>query len=249
MTVLSVLFFGFLLGMRHATDADHLAAVATLVASTGKRRTSYVHTVLQGVSWGIGHTLTLMVFGGIVLALGQAIPPRVEQALELCVGLMLVVLGADVLRRLVQRRVHFHVHSHGPGQAHVHAHSHAGADATRRAKGTRHAGLPHEHPHGLPWRALAVGTMHGLAGSAALVLLSLESVSSWPLAFAYIAVFGAGSIAGMAVLSVAIAVPLRLSARRLGWLHNGMTAVLGAFSCALGAWLVYDIAVIERLLF
>lgn len=245
MTVLSVLFVGFLLGMRHATDADHLAAVATLVT----RRTGYVHTLRQGVSWGIGHTLTLMVFGGLVLALGRSIPPRLEQALELCVGVMLVVLGADVLWRLVQRRVHFHVHSHLPGQAHVHAHSHAAVDAARRAAAPRHAELPHDHAHGLPWRALAVGTMHGLAGSAALVLLSLDSVPSWQLGLAYIAVFGAGSIAGMAVLSLAIAVPLRLSAGRLGWLHNGMTAALGTFSLALGVWLVCQIAFIERLLF
>jgi hypothetical protein len=248
MTILTVLFVGFVLGMRHATDADHLAAVATLVT----RRSGWLQTMLQGVTWGVGHTLTLMVFGGVVLVLGQAIPPRLEQALELGVGVMLLLLGADVLRRLAVQRVHFHVHSHGPGQAHVHAHSHARAgtgDAARAPAGARHAELPHDHAHGVPWRALAVGTMHGLAGSAALVLLSLESMPSWPLGLAYIAVFGAGSIAGMALLSVAIAVPLRLSARRLGWLHHGMTAGLGAFSCALGAWLVYEIGFVERLLF
>lgn len=241
MTALSVLLVGFLLGIRHAVEADHVAAVATLVT----RRAGWMQTALQGIAWGLGHTLTLMLFGGIVLALGETIPPRLELALELAVGVMLIALGADVLRRLARERVHFHVHSHADGARHVHAHAHTAEEAAAHRS---HADAPHAHPHGLPLRALAVGTMHGLAGSAALVLLSLEAVPSWQLGLGYIALFGAGSIVGMALLSVAIAVPLRLSERRLGGLHNGLTAALGLLSCAVGAWLVYEIGVVERLL-
>lgn len=242
MTTLSILLFGFLLGMKHATEADHLAAVATLVT----RQTTYAQTMAQGIAWGLGHTITLMLFGGIVLALGAAIPPNLERALEFCVGLMLIVLGTDVLRRVARSRIHFHVHTHGPDLAHVHAHSHAGEEI-RRGDARRHANTEHHHPHGLPLRALAVGTMHGLAGSAALVLLSLQAVPSWTTGLAYIALFGAGSIVGMALLSVAIAVPLRLSAR-LAWLHNATTTLFGGFSCALGAYFVYEIGFVQGLL-
>ncbi|MDQ3196408.1 MAG: urease accessory protein [Pseudomonadota bacterium] len=238
MTSLSILVIGFLLGLRHATDADHLAAVATLAT----RQSSLAQTMKQGVAWGIGHTLTLMLFGGVVLALGTAIPERMAQALELGVGLMLVVLGADVLRRLLRRRIHFHLHSHDNGIAHVHAHSHSGEGA--------HKVSPHRHAHREkpPLRALAIGIMHGMAGSAALVLLSLGAVQSPALGLLYIALFGIGSIAGMALLSVAIAIPLRLSAGHLAWLHNSMTALIGGATCALGAFMVYHIGFVEGLL-
>ncbi len=178
--------------MKHATEADHLAAVATLATRQG----SLAQTLRQGVAWGVGHTLTLMLFGGAVLWLGQVISPRLEQALETAVGIMLVLLGADVLRRLVRDRIHFHVHRHGPRTTHVHAHSHRGEG--------RHADSAHRHAHPQRWpvRALAVGMMHGLAGSAALVVLALQTIPSVGLGVGYIALFGLGSIAGMALLSV-----------------------------------------------
>jgi hypothetical protein len=239
MTTLSVLLFGFLLGLKHATDADHLAAVATLVTRPG----STWNTAKQGVAWGLGHAFTLMLVGGAVLALGSSIPAGLDRALEFAVGLMLVALGGDVLRRLARERIHFHVHHHGPDVTHVHAHSHTAREARgAAAPGTRrHAESEHAHPHGLPLRALAVGTMHGLAGSAALVLLSLDAAQSWSTGLLYIGVFGAGSVAGMAVLSMVIALPLRWSAGRLGRLHAGTTALFGAASCAIGFYLVVDI--------
>ena len=177
MTALSILAVGLLLGMQHATEVDHLAAVATLAT----RQSSLTQTLRQGVAWGIGHTLTLVLFGGVVLWLGQAISPRLGQALETAVGIMLVLLGADVLRRLVRDRTHFHVHRHGLRLAHVHAHSHRGEGA--------HAGSAHRHAHPQRWpvRALAVGMMHGLAGSAALVLLTMQSIASVGLGVGYIA--------------------------------------------------------------
>jgi high-affinity nickel permease len=245
MTVLSILLVGFLLGLKHATETDHLAAVATLVT----RQTNYAQTLMQGAAWGLGHTLTLMLVGGTVLLLGKQVPPNLEHALEFGVGLMLIALGADVLRRLVRNRVHFHVHSHASGVRHVHAHAHAEADAqAAHAAARAHVETHHDHSHRLPLRALAVGTMHGLAGSAALVLLSLEAVQSWQMGLVYIAVFGLGSIAGMALLSVAIAVPLRLSARRLGRLHTATSALFGAFSCVLGGYLVVEIGFVRGLL-
>jgi len=146
MTALSILVVGLLLGMQHATEADHLAAVATLATRQG----SFGQTVRQGVAWGVGHALTLMAFGGAVLLLGQVISPGLEQALETGVGVMLVLLGADVLRRLVRDRIHFHVHRHGPQLAHVHAHSHRGEGP--------HAESAHRHAHPRRWPVRALAT-------------------------------------------------------------------------------------------
>jgi sulfite exporter TauE/SafE len=185
-----------------------------------------------------------MLFGGIVLWLGTNIPPRMEKVLELAVSVMLIALGIDVLRRLRLRRIHFHVHHHDQGGKHVHAHSHAGEDGNAHSKHHRH-----EHHRVPPLRALAVGMMHGMAGSAALVALSLGAVSSWFMGVVYIAIFGLGSIAGMALLSVVITIPLRWSAANLGQLHRNLTALVGGFSCTLGAFVFYRIGVLEGLLF
>lgn len=232
MTVFSILVVGLLLGMKHATEADHLAAVATLVT----RQTSLAQTLRQGVAWGLGHTITLMLFGGAVFVLGQAISPKLERTLESAVGIMLIVLGADVMRRLIRDRIHFHVHRHGPATEHVHAHSHRGEG--------HHDQSTHRHEHARRWplRALAVGIMHGLAGSATLVVLSLKSAPSLSLGLIYIAVFGIGSIVGMAILSMVIALPLRISAGYLVGLHRSMTALVGVFSCVLGLSMLVRIA-------
>jgi hypothetical protein len=238
MTGVSMLFIGFLLGMKHATETDHLAAVATLING----QSSLAQTLRQGVAWGIGHAVTLMLIGGIVLLLGKAIPPKFSQGLEFAVGVMLILLGADVLRRLIRNRVHFHGHSHPGAVHHIHAHSHAGE--------LSHRPPDHQSPghHRLPVRALAVGMLHGMAGSAALILLSLQAAQSIQTGLLYIGLFAVGSIVGMAALSVAIAVPMRLSLNRLGPLHNGMIAAVGGFSCALGAVTVYRIGFVEGLL-
>lgn len=235
MTALSILFVGLLLGMQHATEADHLAAVATLAT----RQSSLARALQQGVAWGVGHSLTLLLFAGAVLMLGRVISPELERALETAVGVMLVALGGDVLRRLLRDRIHFHVHQHAPGTRHVHAHSHRGEGS--------HAASAHRHQHAtrLPMRALAVGTMHGLAGSAALVVLSMQAVPSVTLGLGYIVLFGVGSILGMALLSVAIAVPLRLSAARLTHVHRGLSALVGLFTCSLGLSVIWEAGLLK----
>jgi ABC-type nickel/cobalt efflux system permease component RcnA len=227
----AILLLGLLLGMRHALDADHLAAVATLVT----RSRSVGHTVLQGLAWGAGHTFTLLLFGGAVLVLGLVLPERAAPALELAVGVMLVALGAEVLYRLWRRRVHFHAHRHADGAAHFHAHAHAGE--------LPHDPDRHEHSHGFPLRALLVGMVHGMAGSAALILLSLEALRSPAWGLVYIAVFGFGSMVGMAALSVVIALPMqltsrRLTSRRLERAHGGLSAVVGLGTVLLGCYVV-----------
>ena len=224
--VVGLAVFGFLLGIRHALEADHVAAVASLSA----RSTSVAKAVRLGAVWGVGHTLTLFVVGTAVLVADTIVPERLARALELAVGLMLVVLGVDVLRRLVRSKVHFHVHEHDDGTTHFHAHSHAGE-----------AGHRHAHTDGFSMRALLVGLMHGMAGSAALVLLTLSNTPSLAAGLVYIAIFGLGSICGMALLSVAIAVPLRYSARTTTWLHQSLQGVIGVITIALGVSLIYEL--------
>lgn len=231
MNEVGILLIGFLIGIRHATDPDHLVAVATLAI----RHHSLSQSVRQGVAWGVGHSVVLLVVGGAVLALGASIPHGVASALEVLVGGMLIALGVDVLRRLVRERIHVHVHTHETGIRHLHAHSHAAGGAG--------AGTHHDHAHaGLPWRALAIGMTHGMAGSAGLIVLSLGAVQSWTTGIVFIALFGAGSIAGMLALSIAIAIPLRITAVHLSRLFNGLAGAIGGFSCALGLLIICRIA-------
>lgn len=221
--MLSILLLGFLTGLQHALEADHLAAVASLAT----RSRGLAETARQGAAWGLGHTLMLLLFGGAVLFMDQLVPGQLAAGLEMAVGIMLVLLGADVLRKLWLERVHFHAHHHGP-VAHFHAHSHL--------PGVLHAADPHRHGHParLPARALLVGMVHGLAGSAALILLALQTVRDVWLGLLYILIFGMGSIAGMALLAAAISLPLRWSARSLTWAHNGLKASVGLLTLGIG---------------
>jgi len=231
--VTSILFLGLLIGMRHALEADHVAAVASLAANTQSVR----QTVRIGAVWGVGHTMTLFLLGGLVLWFDTAIPERLAQGLEFAVGVMLVLLGLDVLRRVLSHRIHFHLHRHTDGHTHFHAHSHHGEREPHDA-GAHH----HTHPQRFPVRALMVGMMHGMAGTAALLLLALHTAQSTFQGILYILVFGAGSIIGMALLSLAIAIPLRHSARSLAWTHNGLQTGIGILTVSLGCLVMYESA-------
>jgi len=221
--MLGILGLGFLLGMQHALEADHVAAVSSIAA----RRTEVGDIVKHGLTWGLGHTLTLFVFAGAALVLGHAIPEHLAQPIETAVGVMLVGLGVHVLWRLWRDRVHFHQHSHGDGIVHVHAHSHAG-------EAIPHARAPHGHAHGFRWRTLLVGLMHGMAGSAALLVLTVSQAPSVASGLGYVALFGVGSMIGMGALSTVIAVPLAVSARRLTWANSGLQGAVGLVTIAIG---------------
>jgi ABC-type nickel/cobalt efflux system permease component RcnA len=235
----SILLIGFLLGMRHAVESDHVAAVASLAT----RRPTLRHAVLQGAVWGLGHTATLFLACSAVLFLDRVMPERMVEGIEVAVGVLLVLLGLDVLRRLWRERIHFHSHRHGDGTVHLHAHSHQGETA-HDPRQHRHA-----HPEGFPLRALCIGMIHGLAGSAALLLLTLESTGTPLTGLIYVALFGLGSIAGMAVLTAVIAVPLQWSAQSVTWLHNGLQATVGVVTITVGSLLLYHNPALGRLLY
>ncbi len=228
----SILLLGFLIGMQHALEVDHVAAVATLASqSTSARRTFGL-----GAAWGLGHSVPLLLLGAGVLLMDLALPAGLGRWLDVAVGGMLVVLGADVLLRLARGGIHWHVHRHGGGVTHLHAHAHTGGTA----HDSRHHDHPHAHRHALrlTLRALLVGMMHGLAGSGALILLTLASLHSVALGLSYIALFALGSLAGMALLTAVIALPLRYASRRLGLVHAGLQAAIGLGTVAVGAHLV-----------
>ncbi len=204
--MLSFLSLGFLLGMAHALEADHIAAVGTL-ASDG--RATPKRLAFLGASWGMGHTTTLFLLSLPVVAFGYALSARAYAGLEVAVGVMLVGLGAHVLWKLWRKRIHFHVHDHGEGP-HLHAHSHA-------ASTLPHARDPHDHAHfSFSPRAFAVGLAHGAAGSAGLVALAAAASGSAAVAMLYVAIFGIGSVLGMAFLTWAASWPLGLAEASAG---------------------------------
>jgi high-affinity nickel-transport protein len=213
----SLLALGFLLGLRHATEADHLAAISTIVTE----RRSLLSSLVVGGLWGFGHTLALLTAGIAVLLLRYQMSDRMSHALELCVGIMLVLLGANVLGTLVQR-----------GESQSHDHTTVGS-----------------HSHSEAWlvaRPLLVGMVHGLAGSAPLLLLTVTAVSSPLAAFPYIAVFGVGSMTGMAIMSLLVGVPARLTAR-FARTNLAVRGLSGLFSVGLGFFIVYQNAVLNQL--
>lgn len=223
-----ILGLGFVLGMQHALEADHIAAVSSIAA----RRTNVGDIVRHGLTWGLGHTITLSLFAGAAILLGHAIPDHIAQPLEGAVGIMMVGLGAHVLWRLWRDRVHFHAHGHGDGTVHLHAHSHAHDTAP-------HSRSVHSHAHGFRWRSLFVGLMHGMAGSAALLVLAVSQVDKPIQGVLYIVLFGVGSMIGMGALSAVIALPLAASARFLTWANHTLQAVVGIVAISIGAMTIH----------
>lgn len=241
-SALFVLGLGFVLGLKHATDADHLVAVTTIVSEQRSLRRS----ALVGALWGVGHTAALLVAGVVVILLGYAIPEGVSTGLELAVALMIVLLGARVLYVLLRerRRVHVHAHMHG-GRAHTHLHFHDARDEHDAARQTSaHDGEATGHGRMVTrWQPLAVGLVHGLAGSAALTLFVLTDVvrgGSAALGFSFLLVFGLGSVGGMLLMSLLIGLPFVLTGARVERINRPVRLVAGLASVAFGlyyAWL------------
>lgn len=229
--ITTTLALGFILGLRHALDADHIAAVAAL----GESRDGFRRALVNGISWGIGHALTIGVAGGLALALRSAIPERLALVFELAAALMLIVLGALALRGALIDRLHVHEHRHDD-LTHAHLHFHAARHAVDPG-----GPAPHRHPHPvrLALRPFVVGSVHGLAGSAALALLVLATVPTVVAGCLYLLLFGAGSTAGMMLMSLALGAPLVIARRRALWLSSGLQAAAGLCSLGIGLALAW----------
>jgi high-affinity nickel permease len=234
-SILSILAAGLIIGLKHAVEADHLAAISTIVSE----RRGLLSSSIVGGLWGIGHTLSLLAAGILVILLEVKIPERLAQSLEFCVALMLVTLGINALVKIRKGgRIHLHSHTHG-GREHVHPHFHA--DSAEEASGIHHGFRPSLRP-------LFIGLIHGLAGSAALMLLVLTTISSRALAIAYIVVFGLGSIAGMMLMSSIMGLPAALAAQRFTWANVAIRTVAGFFSLAFGLAMAWEIGYVDGLL-
>jgi ABC-type nickel/cobalt efflux system permease component RcnA len=241
---LTILALGFTLGLKHALDADHLVAVATIVSE----RKKILSSSLVGALWGIGHTASLLLVGLIMVVFEVQVPQRVGLILEFGVAAMLIFLGVTVLWRVAKGEVlHLHMHEHH-GRKHVHPHIHP----TRVPH--EHAAEPSHHENrsegfvarvfdrtAVNARPLLVGVVHGLAGSAALMLIVLSTITSQTLALLYIIVFGVGSIGGMMVMSALIGIPFVLAATKSFFLQRAVRVAAGLASVAFGLFLWWEI--------
>ena len=217
---------GIVVGMQHALEADHLAAVAAMSAGRTSRRA----LVLRGGFWGLGHTVTLFLICSLLLLWDETIPPRLEAAFEVAVGGMVVLLGAKVLRKLWRQQPDRQRPADGMGRSHPHPHADDSHSHSRRSHLDEHGDL------GLG-RALFVGMMHGAAGSAGLLVLA-AAASTVLNAFGFVLAFGAGSILGMVALSFVASYPLSVLDRGLPWLHTAAAASVGCGAVTIGVRLV-----------
>jgi ABC-type nickel/cobalt efflux system permease component RcnA len=254
----AVCVLGFFLGMRHATDPDHVIAVTTIVS----RYRTAGGAALIGLLWGVGHTITIMVVGAGIILLGWVIPPRVGLSLELSVGVMLIVLGLMNLTGVLQRitetvtppagppgTVHAHPHLHGD-YVHTHLHGHE-PEAHPHAPEATPLGRLDRRLGGLGLyqvaRPLMVGVVHGLAGSAAVALLVLTTIGNTAWSILYLLVFGLGTIAGMMLITAGIAWPFAYAGARFGRLPHRLRVASGVISLVVGLVLAYRIGVVDGL--
>jgi ABC-type nickel/cobalt efflux system permease component RcnA len=254
-TVLSLTLLGFFLGMRHATDPDHVVAVTTIVT----RQPTIRSALIIGSLWGVGHTLTIVAVGAAIVIFAIVIPPRLGLSMEMAVALMLIVLGMWNLSGFLDQLRRIRLVAAGPAHSHgflLHSHAPIGPPAS---------GGPGDHTHAeapvvawLDWRLgglttyqalrpLAVGLVHGLAGSAAVALLVLAVIKNPWWAMAYLVLFGVGTIAGMMLITGAIGAALAFASRR-SWRLDILRTASGLLSIGFGLFMVYQIIVVDGLI-
>ena len=224
--ILSALLLGGLLGIKHAMDPDHVVVVTTIVS----RNRSILRSTLAGLIWGIGHTIVLFIVGFGVLFFKLNIPDGLALGVEFCVGMLLVVLGVPLLWKLIVRKSHAHVHEH-TGSTHIHFHSHAQSHSNADTTSHKHTHLK---------RSLLIGMLHGMAGSGALMVLVLGTMSSALQGLFFLLVFGVGSILGMALLSSAISLPFRLATSKSLKLNLWLQGIAGCISIILGILIMWQ---------
>ena len=248
-TFLSMIVLGFVLGMRHATDPDHVVAVSTIVSCQRNLK----HAAMIGVLWGFGHTITIVFVGSAIIFFKFMIPPRLGLSLELSVGLMLILLGFLNLSGVTQcitnacarSQTVIEVHRHVRGAcAHGHSPQHTHAKDSTNSLTT---GVFGQLGLFQIIRPLAVGIVHGLAGSAAVALLVLATIREPFGAVVYLLVFGVGTIAGMMAITAAIAVPFTFSEARSARLNRGLSTASGLISVCFGVFVVYQMGFVNGL--
>ena len=265
LNVVSFLFLGFFLGMRHATDADHVVAIATIVS----RERSMAGSALIGAAWGVGDTITVMVVGVAIIVFGIVIPPKLGLSMEIAVGIMLVLLGILTLTGMGRTVGAAHTHSHGGAEGHaldLHDHVHTHGDYVHRHL---HGDGPDAHGHAeeqtplarldrsgfariafYQWlRPFAVGLVHGLAGSAAAALMVLSIIREPAAALGYLLLFGLGTIFGMMLITLLLSAPFAFTAVNLPKFNWRLRVASGLVSFVFGVILIYGIGFADGGLF
>jgi high-affinity nickel permease len=278
--LLAAIGLGFVLGMRHATDPDHVIAVSTIVS----RQRSIRQAGAIGALWGVGHTITIFGVGAAIILFNIVIPPRIGLTMELAVGLMLILLGILNLTGVTQRITHRYTPQHGHTEEN---HAQQNDDSVIHSHPHQHDGVLHEHVHGhspevhmhldpdadvsdsvfgadgrpqsfFPnvlqrlglyqfFRPLAVGLVHGLAGSAAVALLVLAEIRDPRWAIVYLLIFGVGTIAGMMLITMAIGAPFAYTRKRFAPFNRGLGVASGLLSLGFGLFITFQIAITEGL--
>lgn len=210
-SLLSILLLGFLLGIKHAIEPDHVIAVSTIASKSKDIKRS----VFAGVYWGIGHTSTLLIFGMFLIIAKNTITDKVAMSLEFLVGIMLVTLGMSSIGS-IKKRVHHHTHEHDQKE--------------------------HNRSH---LKSFFIGLVHGLAGSAAMVLLTMSTVSSAWQGALYILIFGCGTIVGMLSFSTVIGLPFVLTSGKQ--VNRYLNNLAGIISILFGIYYMYNLGVNEGL--
>jgi ABC-type nickel/cobalt efflux system permease component RcnA len=256
--VFSLTLLGFFLGMRHATDPDHVIAISTIVT----RQPTIRAALAIGSLWGIGHSLTIVAVGGAIVLFTIVIPPRVGLSMEMAVALMLIVLGMWNLTGFLEHIRGLRLMGKGAGPSHAHWHDH-GDYVRDRALGRGSTVRGHaDDQTGIDWldwrpgslsiyqmlRPLVVGLVHGLAGSAAVALLVLALIKNPWWAMAYLVLFGTGTIAGMMLITTAIGAVVAYASRRSSQVERWLRLGSGVLSLGFGLFLVYQIAVVDGLI-
>jgi len=253
-TLLAIVLLGFFLGMRHATDPDHVVAVTTIVS----RERTLLHAIVIGALWGLGHTITILLVGSAIILFKLTIPPRLGLSMELSVGFMLILLGVlnltGLMRRAIEwitiRRLGPGAHSHKLlGRMMVHTHDDDGEPVIVESQSIvgwtpqwwKKLGLFHI------LRPLLVGIVHGLAGSAAVALLVLTTINHPSWAIGYLLVFGLGTVAGMMLITAAIALPFTYSMKHFLQLNRGLAMASGLLSVCFGLFVCYQIGIVDGL--
>jgi len=259
---LAIALLGLLLGMRHATDPDHVIAVTTILSR--ERRLAVAARI--GVVWGLGHTLTVLLVGAAIIVFKIAIPARLGLAMEFTVAFVLILLGLGAAANLVRNAatrmrggssrdeglvVHAHAHTHD-GATHLHPHVHVSPhedvdDAMQHDHRIPAEALPSFAARRPLLRSFGVGLVHGLAGSAAIALLVLSAIPQPLWATLYLAIFCVGTIVGMALITTAIAAPFMVASRRAARLHQGLVTGSGLLSFGFGLFLAYHIGIVDHL--
>lgn len=263
MSLAAILVLGFFLGMRHATDPDHVIAVTTIVA---RERTIRLAASI-GALWGLGHTITIFAVGSGIILFSWVIPPHIGLSMEFSVGLMLILLGILNLTGVLQWITNFftpaHPYGHAGNEGFTHAHPHAHGDYIHTHPHShdpeRHSHAPDSTPLSLMdrlfgklgayqfLRPLVVGIVHGLAGSAAVALLVLATIREPKWGVLYLLIFGVGTIAGMMIITAAIAVPFTYTGNRFAGFNRTLRVASGIVSLAFGLFIAYKIGVVDGL--